>query len=511
MTQTETLRPEATHHAGVPGWACGAVILVCLIPVLLTPVFPFVDFYSHIARYYVLAHIDRVPVLAENYEAAWMLLPNLGLDLVGTGLMKLLPPLVVGQVIGTAVILAPLLGVMLLSRALHGHVTWPALLLGGILAFSHVLIWGFANFLLGLGLILAGLAFWIMLASRPALQLAVALPFAVLLFFVHGLAFAFWGLFLGCVELMLAWQARDLRPGRLALRVARLASLAVIPMLLFLQMPTAGAEGGITPAASNLRAHAEAGNLWSRVVTECLSRIDVTLRVADSGFPVIDRFLGILLWGGLALGVLRGVFRLDPRLWLACAMAALLVVIMPPSMFGVGYLNDRAPLLLLALIAAGLSVPDGTLTLRRLQRGGLVFLAGLFVLRTALTGIGWAQDGRVYTAFLDTLAAYETGDLGVPYFYGATGARDAPSTQCKPLSFMMLMQNDTAVNMFAFATQQPIRRDGPLKAFAEERPGSKDAISAIIICSPPGSPAPAPQGFAEMAAAAPWTLYLRAP
>ena len=66
---------------------------------LVTPVLPLTDFYAHIARYYILANLAESQTLQQNYEAAWQLLPNLGLDVLGVGILKILPPLIAAKLI----------------------------------------------------------------------------------------------------------------------------------------------------------------------------------------------------------------------------------------------------------------------------------------------------------------------------------------------------------------------------------------------------------------------------
>ena len=39
-----------------------AVFVVAVLPLLTTPMFPFIDFYNHLARYYVLAHLCDSPL-----------------------------------------------------------------------------------------------------------------------------------------------------------------------------------------------------------------------------------------------------------------------------------------------------------------------------------------------------------------------------------------------------------------------------------------------------------------
>ena len=80
-----------------------------------------------------------------------------------------------------------------------------SVLLAGLVAYNHILIWGFSNFLLGLGVLLGATGYWIATQDRPVRQLAVTACLGLILFFIHGLAFALWGLLLSMVELSLAW------------------------------------------------------------------------------------------------------------------------------------------------------------------------------------------------------------------------------------------------------------------------------------------------------------------
>src|SRR3546814_18500701 len=71
---------NGTARVGVLTLGCAVLLM---IPLLATPVLPLIDFYNHIARYYVLSHLDEAR-LAANYASAWALLPNLGLDALAT-------------------------------------------------------------------------------------------------------------------------------------------------------------------------------------------------------------------------------------------------------------------------------------------------------------------------------------------------------------------------------------------------------------------------------------------
>lgn len=208
-----------------------------------------------------------------------------------------------------------------------------------------------------------------------------------------------------------------------------------------------------------------------RLVDEAWQRVDSFLRVAESSFPAIDRFLGLLLWGTLVAGFLSGTLRLDRRLWLATALAIALLFVMPPNLFGVGYLDDRMPLLLVSLLAAGTSLAPDTrdrsasraITLRAALP---VFMATLVAVHLGLVTVGWARDGQIYRHFLNTTNEIQPGGLATSVYFGDAVNRDI-GRPCKPLLFLLLLQNGTAVPTFANPTQQPLGLTGPLKAALE--------------------------------------------
>jgi hypothetical protein len=503
-----------------------AVGLLCLVPLTLTPVLPFIDFYAHVLRYYALSHVDG-SAFASNYQPDWHLLPNLGFDVLGTAIIAVIPPLLAARLIAGLIIVTLYASILALARVLHGRVPLISIALAGILVYSHILVWGFANFLLGLGLAVGGVAFWIASRDRPRRQLAVSAAFGLVLLFVHAFAFAVWGLILGAVELMLAADAGELRLRPLAVRAGRLLLLAVVPALLFLQMPTATSDEGVTQIGANLAGYAEHGQLLARIMTEIGRRLDSFLRVAEAFSPPLDWALGVLLWGTLAVGLVVGALRLDRRLWVAAALVFLLIGIMPPSLFSVGHTDDRMPLVLLCLLAAGLSWQPGA----RLADAVRAIILGLFVVRFLLLAWGYHQAGVGYRDYLARLATLDTGRIGAPILFDRDAGRDRFALRCEPLGPLLALQNRTAAPTFDNPTQQPITLAGDLAA-AEARlraapPAAPHApvgpspaavvarylaagFDTVVTCTL-APPPPAPQGTVLLAQSPPWALYGRQP
>ena len=474
----------------------------CLVPLFASPVFPLIDFYAHMARYFALAHVGSESLISENYQAAWRPLPNIALDFLGVGIMRILPPLAGAKVMAALVVLAPFLGTLVLARSLHGRISTLNVALSGILAFSFILAWGFVSFLVGLGLALAAIGFWISMREQKQLQFAIGAVAAIALLFVHGLVFALWGLVLAAVEVALnrsrgrrGWRAQLLPLGRLSL-------LAIVPFVLFSQMRTVAAEGGVTTSFANLKGFVEAGTFWPRLAEELWTRTDAFLRVAESSWPYADRLFGLVLWGTLMMGIVSGALRIDRRLLPALVLVCLLIAAMPPNMFGVGHLSERVPLVLLALLAASVSTQTGYLGSKLVPS----ILVVLFPLHQTMVAVGWWQERSSYIAYINALSELEPGGLGASMLVGDASDRDV-GRDCMPLRFLMLLQNRKSVETFANPTQQPLALAGPLlSAVAASKPVAGDnntksdetrlaelfaaGFDTVVVCSATPSPSP---------------------
>jgi len=482
MAIFDTSAQSRTPHMWL--WVC----LLGVVPLCLTPVVPLYDFYAHVARYYALAQLGQEGWLAENYAAAWRILPNIGLDVVGFAVMSVVPPVLGAKLIAGLVVFAPFFGVLRLSRALDGQIPVLTCLLGGMVMYSYVLGWGFSGFLFGLGVGFWALAVWIEGADRPVRQVCIGAVFGVVLLLMHGFVFALWGLLLCTVEFARGGVWRGLR----------LVIVALPATLMFLASPTVSESVGVTTALTNLAGHAEAGGLLARLWDEVLQRGDSLLRVSESRYVWADRGVGLVLWALLGVALWRGWIRVVPVMRWAVVLAAALVVLVPPNLFGVGYLDDRMPVVLLCLLAA--SVRAQTDAARGLQGAFLV----LFVVHQGLVSVGWAQDGRLYRAYLAQVSALDArGGLAIAVHDAEGPDRDA-HRQCRPLAPLLLLTQGTAVNTFANPSQQPLRLQGPLdaawgKARAARRgAGPADAATVAqlhaigfdtVVACPPVAPA----------------------
>lgn len=451
------MRPSARIAA-----ATLACALILLVPLASTPVLPLIDFYNHIARYFVLSHLEGDAVLSANYAAAWALLPNLGLDAIATPLLGVVPPLLAAKLILAFILIVQFSGVIFLQRGLNRRADMlPAVLLVGLL-YSYVVNWGFSNFLLGLGLVFWNLGLWVRLRDRPGLATVVCALGAVLIFFCHGFAFALYGVLLGGIEIGRWMEGPRRRIGGLAGALSVLALQAVIPVILFLLMPTSKAGGEAGSTLGSIEKHLNGGSLGARLDVEFWHRLQTILRVAESPYPLLDLVTFILTAAVIGAGLWNGWFRLHRWTRPALAIMALLCIITPPSLFGVGYVSDRLPLVAALMLVAGLASRR-----RSHQAVAAIMLLGVIALvRVAAITIGWSDYARHYADFQAVASVIPRGALVTDVLPRDPDWRNQADTRCQMYRSLSILLNGAVAPLFAHPSQQPLRLIGPIKQAA---------------------------------------------
>ncbi len=450
-----------------------ALFVAAALPLLTTDVLPLIDFYNHMARYFVLANIDHVPVLAENYQANWIILPNIGLDVLVTAALAFVPQTMADNLTILFVFAVQYGGILYFNRAATGRTSALVALLALPLLYSFILNWGFANFLLGIGMLFWGAGWWLQQRLRQPNRLVVALPvaciIAVLIFFIHGVAFAIYGLLLGAIEIGLFWQKRPRRLLDLLAAMVPLAVQAIVPVMLFLSSRISGASGGISNAEDSARRLAHDGQLADRVWELLLYRLTTIVRVAEGPTLMFDIISMALMLGLILLLVRWRRLRLVSFIWPGLLLAALLIVAVPPAMFGIGYISDRMPLFAAFLLVAGLR-PQLTGDAR--ERRVIAAMAALVALRLLVIGVTWhgyAADNR---DFATVASALPPGQLVETLAVGG-GRLDTQHRRCQMYGPMLVSNHGAVSRLFAGAASQPIIVRGPLLAAIASTPRPK--------------------------------------
>ena len=464
-------------------WLILLALPLALLPIASTPVLPMIDFYNHVMRFVLLTNLASDPVLAANYQANLQLLPNIGLDVIAVALQAVVPATWLPHLLAGLVLVTIFAGTLTLSRALGGAVSWLTALLAVPLLYSWIFNWGFVNFLFGLGLALMAAGLWVRLRQRPPVRMLVALPMAVLIFFVHGVAFALYGLLIGALEIGHWWQSGRRTPGALLPPMLLCAAQAVVPAILFSLSPTVAADGGFTNADESINRLLDNGSLIDRLQALAMYRLETIVRVAEGPSYALDA-----LWMALVLAVLAVLWRarlisVAPVAWPALALAVLLVLICPPTLFGIGFVSDRMPLFFALLLVASLRPAPALAP----SHPAMIGLAVLVAVRLLSLSVQW-QSLATDLADLDAVAArLPRASMVVGLAPGATPHEDMPK-RCEMFPHILGRRHHQVVPVFAIGTSHSIKMRGPLA----QAKALSDRGRAVLRSRPDLAAQPAP-------------------
>jgi len=446
--------------------ALAIFFVLAVVPLVLTPIIPTIDFYNHIGRFFILANLNEFPVMKEEYRASWSILPNIGLDAVGFVVLKWINPLIAAKFISVLMFFSQYFGVLFFSRHLTGRYHWITGILAIPLLYSYIFIWGFANFLFGLGLAFFAAGTWLALRRRLILAALVGSVLAVAIFLAHGVAFALYGLMIGGLELGFFFQSHERRLREAAKTLAALAVQAVAPAALFLHSATMTAAGGVTSADESVRRYSQGAALWTRLQEIALYRLQTIVRVAEGPTLWFDAATFVLTLAVLFALLLQGrcsVPRVVRPVW---AIGVLLIIIVPPALFGVGYVSDRMPLFFALLVVGSI---QWRLREDAFERTCLAILVGLTVIRLSWISLDWrpyAKDFADFEAVAKDLPPFQV----VGYVNVSLSHRVGPQRRCEMYGPLLVSLHNQASPLFASVTAQPLRQIGRLGQATRDMP-----------------------------------------
>ncbi|HEV2299984.1 MAG TPA: hypothetical protein VGR91_00315, partial [Stellaceae bacterium] len=247
MGRTAIFPDPLRSNAGLGGrasrvWAGFAALLaLCALPVFSSVLPPLVDYPNHLARMHLLAEGGNA-----FYQVHWAAIPNLAEDLVVPTLSRLLPLALAAKLFLVMSFALSASGVLWLNRvATGGWRLWP--LLAFLLLYSRVFLWGFLNYLFGIGLALVGAGLWLALEGMPRRRrVAASALVAIAVYLSHVEAVVFYALVIFGLEAALAFaelRGRKWRP--LIARALTVAPQFLLPAALFLFSWHHAAIGGV--------------------------------------------------------------------------------------------------------------------------------------------------------------------------------------------------------------------------------------------------------------------------
>lgn len=461
----EAIHPlEKLAAKGVPQVADATLVATAfcffalLLPLTVTPVIPFIDLYDHIVRYWVLSHSTELGEISKSYAVQWRLTPNLGMDALGWMLLHYVEPLRAAKIIVAGLALFQVLAVTALARALGARSLIIPIIAASFLAYSYVLNWGFINFLLAMSLSFFGMAAWILLRNRSLTVAVSGAVFGLLVFLSHGFAFFLYGLTLASLELGRWWAAGERLP-RLVQGLLLIGTQAIIPVALFL---AAGTSDSGDSTAARIAATFQSDKWVTRLWAELCYRLNTIVRVAESPSEQFDIVAIATLATVIGAGFLSGHLRLARAAIPAIAALALMCVITPPALFGVGFVADRVPLLLALMCCAALQPPPSTNGLMPIS----AVLAALLAVKSAITAISWSEYRQDWLTASEVLSKVPEGAIMRPVYAMTSYRGGDEGRRCQMYAPLALAYQGVHAPLFADPFKQPLSLRGDLAKVA---------------------------------------------
>ena len=359
MTASHSAPPG---HADQPeGWwqhpaLLTAVILLAALPVLIADIAPLTDLPGHMGRYRVQLDLAKSESLRRFFRFEWMLIGNLGIDLLVIPLSKLfglegavklivtsIPPLTVG-------------GFLLVARQVHGRIP-PTAFFALPFAYGYPFIFGFVNFALSMALAFLAFGFWLHLARLERLRLRAALfvPISGIVWITHAFGWGTLGLMAFSAELV-----RQMDRGRSFVGAgfrAVLHSLVIAPPILLMLFWRSGQVGGQTGDWFNWKAK------WHWV-----------LWVLRDRWEWFDLGALILIVALLARALRSPRIEFSRNLAASALFLTLVFLLLPRIIFGSAYADMRLVPFLFAVAVLAIRLKGGA-TLRFAHTAAAVAIA----------------------------------------------------------------------------------------------------------------------------------------
>ena len=366
------------RHAAL---AFAAAYAIYLFPLLLVQNPPLHDYMFHIARIHILTHWQVSPDLQAHYAVGSFLLPNIAFDVVAVLLAQVMPLELAGRVFIGLTLALQLSGCMALYRVLHGRYgLWP--LVAGLFLYNWIFLFGFLNYLFGVGLLLWAAAVWIGLAagSGTGAKLLWGTALSLALFFSHLIAFGLFALIVAGYEIQRAVPMLRQQRAQAVRNLLVGASIFVVPIILFFASSTAG----------------EAGNKTSHSLINLLRTPPIFVRALLSGNYLIDFLTVGAALAALGILIARGRLIVARSMTLPVILLAICFLAIPHELFGGWGADTRIPLVIVLVLIACV---QPVLRDRRWETAFIAVLGGSLLFQSVLRSYDWLSYDAVIEEF----------------------------------------------------------------------------------------------------------------
>ena len=450
-------------YRAAPFLGLAAFVMFCaLLPIALVRFPPINDYPFHLARIIIMNRMDD-PVFDRFYDWGSFLLPNVAMDVAALAIAKLAGPELAMRIFAGLTILTPLIGVLVLHRAAWGRLSvWPLLVL--VFLYNGVFVFGFFNYLFGLGLAFLTVALW-MVTGPGAVRQVTGFLSALVLMFCHMSAFGVFGVIVGGMEMhraAICWREAGWRTALAGLCMTALPFvMAVILFAAFSPTASVTAQGF---GYADFYGAKPLGFLFSQ----------------SSTIPWLDLVMGGALAGLCGWLALSGRVKISKPLAVSAALLSLAFLVMPASLMGSHFADVRlGPAISMLLLAATDFSGNGSPVPGRMVSIAVCGLAA--ILAWGLVSV-WTRDERQLAPIVRALEGIEPGATlfaataePYPRLLADTGElRAAWRPPLKHVASYAVLHHPVFVPMtFADPTKQPMIVEpdyGRIKEFQGDNP-----------------------------------------
>lgn len=412
------------------------LVIACLalIPIWSVSHPPLTDYPNHLARMHILMMDGTNETLNKYYQIRWAALPNLAMDITVPVLGRFIGIEAAGKVFLSATLILILTGTIALHYAVHRKWSaWP--LLSALLLYNPFFLWGFVNFLFGLGVAFWLAALWI--AFRDKQSAWVLFPPAALgLFFLHLMPFGIYLVVIAAYEAGLALRdGFNLR--QVGKRGTQIALQALPAAILFL---------AASPTSSG-----QSGTLFSEVPNKVAA-----FRYLFANYdPLLDFKLTFLpLLAALVLGIATRRVTVDRRMLVPLGMMSLIYFAIPSSLLsgGSAWRRFMVPLTMLAIASTTWDVRKPRLNALLATLIGIIFIARMWVLEQA-----WIKQDRELASIRALISSVPDGAKLFPLFMTPRHSKSTVTYRSHFPSMAVVDRNAFVPSLFAYEHQQPLQ------------------------------------------------------
>jgi hypothetical protein len=434
-------KPASAGRGALLVWSAFALLMMLMtVPLFSTVLPPLFDYPNHLARMYLLMEGGNA-----FYALRWEPLPNLAQDLIVPPLAALMPLALAAKLFLVMVFGVIAGGTIWLNRvATDAWRVWP--LMAFLVLYNRIFLWGFVNYLFGIGVALGGIALWLALEPRRSwVRMLASSIVALLCYFSHIAALGFYALVILGIEARPALAELGARHWQEAgRRIATVGMQFVLPGVLFLLYWRRTATGDVIYA-----------DLW-RKAELVFSVFDNYDRIFD--VACLALFLGLLGW----LGWTRRL-ALAARLGWAIPIVFMSYFLLPSQMYGGSGVDHRLPIAWFLLLIAS-SAPR--FPSRRVATALAIVAALMLAIRLVVIEHVWRQADEVYSADLIGIDALPRGvKLAVAIPPEAIQLVSVPEVH---LPVLAISRREAFVpTLFAYPGQQPVALQTAYAALAD--------------------------------------------